>query len=514
MDLPTLEDIQLEMRRRCTLAEFVQESWHVLEPTTPLVWGWHMEALCTHVEAMLDGWAASQSGGPPPAQQNAIIAIPPGSSKSRVVSVCATAWRWIRHPSARVQAVSGNPRVAMRDSVYCRDLILSDWYQQSFEPAWELKEDQNAKGQFNNTAGGFRKAIGAGARITGDRADITVVDDPLDAADRFSATARHTVNDWWDSAAASRVNDPQRSIRMLIAQRLHEDDLTGHILKTEPDAWERLIIPQEWEESQRHTTWLGWTDPRTADGQLMCAERFPGTFVAAEKRRLGSAGYAAQHQQRPAPEAGGIFQRDWFKRTAVVPPLDFTIHSWDPRNSLEDKEGTSFVVGLCLGVKGPDVYVLDERRGRYSPLETEQQAADAHRKWVGLYGPCRALLMEQKASGPGAIERLRKTIPAVLGILPKGSKEERAAWVSPAVQAGNVFVCDGAWSQDFLDELCSFPFGANNDRVDTLTQGLQWLQGAGAYAGAAAIVTAPKRAGANVWAMGGQQERGGRWRIS
>lgn len=521
MDLPSQEDIELELRRRWTLAEFVQAAWHVLEPSTPLVWGWHMQAICDHTQALLAGWLASQGGGPPPAVQNLAVAVPPGSSKSRIVSVMAPAWLWVRATSARLQAISGNPRVALRDSVYCRDLILSDWYQAAFQPTWELKEDQNAKGQFNNTAGGFRKAVGAGARITGDRADVTIVDDPLDAADRHSSVARGGVNDWWDSAAASRVNDPDRSVRIFIAQRLHQDDLTGHVLATEPDAWERLVIPQEWEETQRHTTWIGWTDPRTEPGELMCAARFSAATVARERARLGSAGYAAQHQQRPAPEDGALFKMGWLQRfdLANVSRFDAVVHSWDLRNSRTDKEGTSYVCGLCVGVLGAARYVLDVRRGRWSPMQSEQAIVDAAAAWAKQWGSTRAILVEEKAAGARAIEFLRaQRIGNVLPVNPgTASKTQRAGWVSPVVEAGNLYLPrDGLpWVAPFIDELLAFPFAANDDQVDALTQALEWLA-SNAAAQPTTLAVTPDNANARRAAAGWQpRERtgGGTWRL-
>jgi len=519
MSLADLEaGIAVAERHHWPLSRFVREAWHVLEPTTPLVWGWHMDAICDHVEALLAGWAASQSGGAPPDQRNGGFCVPPGSSKSLIVSVFAPAWLWLRMPSARINVIAGNPRLAIRDSVKTRDLVRSDWYQQAFQPRWQLKEDQDTKTKFATTAGGFRAAFGAGGRITGDRSDVMVWDDLLDAADRHSTVARDLINDWIDAAAYNRVNDEQRSIRILISQRLHVDDPVGHLQQKHPGTWSWLVIPQEWEETQRTRTWLGWTDPRRVDGELMCAERWPPSVLDEARRTLGGVGYAAQHQQRPAPQEGGIFKRAWFKRFGAPPStLDFTIHSWDPRNSRTDREGTSYVAGVCIGVKGADRYILDVRRGRWSPLETEQRAEDAYHSWVDRFGPCRALLMEEKASGPAAIESMRRRIPAVLGVLPRGSKEERASWVSPAAEAGNVWIPEvGAWVDTWLDEVCSFPHHPHEDQVDALTQGLQWLQGSSASLTQWTPTRPLPHAGHRrpESARGPRPEGGSRWRLS
>lgn len=476
----SLEDIEAEQARRMSLAEFVQRGWHVLEPTTPLVWGWHMQAICDHVQALLTGWRGSQNGGPPPAEQNLGICVPPGSSKSLIAAVFAPAWLWLNMPSARIIAISGNPRLVTKHSTACRDLIRSDWYQRTFRPRWSLKIDDDTKLKFSTSEQGFRSAFASGSKLTGDRGDVLLWDDLLDASDRHSSLAKATVRDWIDSTAYNRVNDANRSVRIAIQQRLATDDPVGHLLQKYGARWNWLMIPQEWEETARFKSWIGWTDPRTTDGELMDPVRFSPRVLEEAKISLGPSGYAAQHQQRPAPQEGALFKREWFRPYKRLPGgFDYILASWDTRNSLKDKEGTSYVCGVCIGVLGPDRYLLDVRRGRWTPLETEQRIEDSARAWAERFGTMRAVLVEEKASGPTAIERLRSRIPAVLGVNPRGDKVERAQWVSPTVQAGNVLVPEsvspGSWVFAFMDEILAFPYAANNDQVDAFTQAMQWL---------------------------------------
>src|SRR4051812_11176713 len=212
INLPSRQAIQAELSRR-NLADFFRHSWPILEPATKLVWNWHLQAICDHVQALLEGRIP---------KRNLIINVPPGSSKSRIVSVCTTAWRWIDYPEWRGIFTSANPRNVIRDSTYCRQLIESAWYQEWFTPSWRFARDQNAKGLYRNTAGGFRQAMGGSATVSGDRANGLFMDDMLDATKGESKAAREEFTNFYDQAFANRVSDMTTSTRCMIAQRLHE----------------------------------------------------------------------------------------------------------------------------------------------------------------------------------------------------------------------------------------------------------------------------------------------------
>ena len=155
---PALQSIRAEKARR-SLATFVRQAWPIIEPSTPLVWNWHLDVICSRVQALVEGKLP---------RRNLIINVPPGSMKSTILAVCLPAWVWLRNPGWRAIMASGNEGVAIRDSMKCRDIIDSDWYRGLFRPGWGFSKDQNAKGHYKNTATGFRMAISAGARITGD----------------------------------------------------------------------------------------------------------------------------------------------------------------------------------------------------------------------------------------------------------------------------------------------------------------------------------------------------------
>jgi predicted phage terminase large subunit-like protein len=525
------------------LAPFIDQGWHVLEPTTPLEWNWHIDAVAAHLQAAIEDWmaiqlwrqerekrhkralalsltntgtnalvapvAAPEDLGPEPGQriQNLLINIPPGTAKSRIVSVFFPAWVWLKWPSFRWLCLSANPRVALRDSVYCRDLIESKWYRETFKPDWNLSPDQNAKSNFKNTAGGFRSAFGYGSRITGDRADAIVWDDPHDADEVHSDKLREGVLERWDGAIGNRVNDLRCSLRIGVMQRLHEGDLSGHVLK---QGWEHVCLPMEFEKvSQcrcpscvRGHTAIGWKDPRTKDGELLFPQRFPPDVLDKERKRMGSAKYAGQMQQQPAPSEGEIFKKPWWRfwvpkghaltpykvrladgsyQDAVVEELDLDdleemIQSWDM--AFKDTKTADFVVGGVWGRAGTRKYLLDQVRDRMGFTRTVKALQALSEKWPDA----RIKLIEDKANGPAVMDALKGKVSGMVAVEPEGSKIARAHAVSPEVEGGDVYLPHpdlpgNEWVELYLAEFTQFPFASKDDQVDQTTQALKrWIK--------------------------------------
>jgi len=513
-----------------TLAEFVRQSWQVLEPTTQLDWNWHVDAICLHVqETLLDWLKHKQDPSHEQRIRNLLINVPPGSLKSRIVSVCTPAWFWLYDPSWRAIFLSANPRVALRDSVFCRDLIESDWYQNTFKPWWKLRADNNAKSSFWNSAGGFRNAGGMDSRITGDRGDALFVDDPHDADEVKSEVKREHVKERWDSAISNRVNDLRSSVRIGIMQRLDELDWAAHVKQ---QGWAVLCIRQEFEPGLEPTP-IGWEDPRTLPGELMMPSRFTAEILGAEKRRLTASGYAAQHQQNPSPSGGGMFKiRNW--RLALnLPPIMRTILSVDAAFKCS-KTSDYVVIGsiaqtepvrttVKLGPVGSDgkptikkipeyqYWIPELWRGKAGITDTEAQL----QSMIGKYPQAHTKLIEDKANGPAIIERMRGVFSGIEPYQPgSNSKESRASAMAPVQERGDILLpCNEQvraylkerrmdsitigewwdlhppehesnaehvpapqWVKVFIDELAAFPTGAHDDQVDMLSQGVNWSE--------------------------------------
>jgi predicted phage terminase large subunit-like protein len=491
--LPTLSDIKIEwMRRR--LSRFVMGVWPIIEPATPLVWNWHMDAICDHVQALVENKLS---------KNNLIINVPPGSSKSTIVSVCLPAWIWLHRPSYRGVFASGNDKVRTRDSLKCRAIMEDLWYRETFDIKWKFQRDQNAKLIYGNTATGVRVAATTGQRITGERYNGMFVDDALDAQLAFQQVEVDRINiEWWDNGAFNRVvpddmlavNQP-RSTRCIIGQRLREDDICGHVIESNPESWEVLVVPQEWEEKQRRTTSLGWTDPRENEGDLMFPRLFPPQKLAEERGVLGQSGYEGQHQQRPSMLKGEIFKRGHAQ--FVYPPsipttaVYQTVISWD--TAVKEKQTNDWSVSLVGTEFDRGVLVSEEVRLKtgYPGLKeaTITQAARVRAS---------ALLIEDKQSGQQLVQELLATTSLpVVAVQVSIDKVARAWPLVPYWESNRVFFpCDAAgmpepWVEAFLAELYSFPKAPHDDRVDAFTQLLNYL-----------VLSGGSSAGIEAWAKG------------
>lgn len=527
-----IKSLPLEERCMASFAEFFREGWHVTDPTTPLVWNWHLEVICAHLQAMIEDWIKVQQTRlrnqdqqdlslilPDFEQriQNIIINVPPGSSKSRITSVYLPAWTWLWWPSFRWTFISANPAVAIRDSVFCRQLMRSEWYQNTFRPTWTFSKEQDAKTSFNNTAGGSRQAKGAGAAITGDRGDALVGDDLNDIAAINSDVERLNVNDWWDTAAANRLSDLNTSLRILIQQRIHEDDHTGHILPS--GMYHHLVIKQEWEPDTRCECYtcknnvqpLGdmvRKDPRKEAGEVLDPVRTPRKILQAEQERLGERMYAAQHQQTPSPAGGSIFKAEWWNywkpahydgmplprvleriqvpsnahpsgfanQTMEMPivelpeEFDEIAMSWDM--TFKDALTSDFICGGIYGRKGVDIFILDlyHRKGDINKALAAIRAMSL--KWPQAL----LKLVEDKANGPAVIDLLKSEIPGLVAVNPEGNKQGRANAVSPLCESRHFYLPHPnlySWVKKMRNELEGYPATKHDDIVDQFTQMLK-----------------------------------------
>jgi phage terminase large subunit-like protein len=506
-----------------TLAEFVRSSWHVLEDSTPLDWNWHIEAVCLHIEAIFFDWLNKKKGLiDRQRMQNLLVNIPPGSMKSRIVSVCFPAWAWLYDPTWKAYFMAANPTVAIRDSVYCREIITSDWYVETFKPDWRLSKDHNTQKSFANTKGGFRKAFGFTAKITGGRADALIFDDPHDADEVNSETKRLAVLNRWDVTIFNRVNDLRSSIRIGIMQRLHENDLAGHVY--ESGVWAKLLIAQEY-TGESEPTPIGWKDPRTTIGELMFPTRFNHEVLAIERDRLRSYGYSGQHQQNPSPAGGGMFPigkwRIYIPGTErwhdVVLSMDATFKGGKKNDfvviaAIRRQVDFAPPQSTRFGIYRRHRYYLAHRvRLQADIIESQREL----RSMARMFPMARKKLIEDKANGSAIIQQMRSEMDGIEPINPgSDSKIGRAESIRPIHDRGDLClpVADWAianlkkmgvndctieeyweafppahrstaehcpvadWGKETIDEFAKFPNGSNDDQVDAVSQGLRWQE--------------------------------------
>jgi hypothetical protein len=208
MELPTLNEINAELARK-SLAEYIRQAWHVVEPSNVYIHGWHIDAIADHLEAATRGEI-----------RNLIINIPPRHAKSLLCCVFWPTWVWATRPETRWLFSSYGENLAIRDSLKCRRIVQSAWYQRNFGDMFTLTGDQNQKTRFDNDKTGYRIATSVGGLGTGEGGDFIVVDDAQKQADAHSLLARETVTDWWDNTMSTRGNNPDRVVKVVIMQRL------------------------------------------------------------------------------------------------------------------------------------------------------------------------------------------------------------------------------------------------------------------------------------------------------
>jgi hypothetical protein len=358
--------LKAEKARR-SLHEFVRQAWHVLEPQTPFVDGMHVHAICDHLQALTEGRLS-----------HLIINVPPGHAKSLLTAVFWPAWTWVDHPESRWLFSSYREPLATRDSLKCRRLIESDWYQERWADCYQLSGDQNQKQHFGNDRTGYRVVVPMTGG-TGERGDYVVVDDPHSVDQAQSDAERTGAVDWWNGSMSTRLNDFATGHKVVIQQRLHEADLTGDLLMQGGYEW--LCLPAEFEPDRRCSTSIGWTDPRTEAGQLLWPEKVTQADLDSLKTTLGSYRYAGQYQQRPSPEGGGMLKKQWWRywqprgahlpavavkmpdgtieqRVAIPLPAksDLTLQSWDM--AFKGTQKADYVVGQVQAAVGADRYLL------------------------------------------------------------------------------------------------------------------------------------------------------------
>ncbi len=441
---------------RQSFAYFIRRAWPHIIPDT-LQWNWHIDAIAEHLEAVERGEIT-----------RLLINIPPGTSKSTIVGVMFPAWLWgpAGKPGNRYIGASHEQGLAVRDNRMTRELINSRWYQRLWPLA--LTSDQNEKLYFENEKRGFRQAC-AIASMTGRRGHIIGIDDPLSPEKAHSDVHRATAIRVLSETIPTRLNDPSKSAIIMIMQRLHEMDPAGYVL-SEDFGYDHLMIPMEFEPERKCTTSIGWTDPRTEAGELLDPVRFPPVVIERDKRAMGSYGWAGQMQQRPSPSGGGILKDEWWQYYDMPPRVTHRVVFAD--TAQKTKEASDYSVFQCWGYTGSGQCVLlDQIRGKWEAPEllTQARAFWQKHKADDNEGHLRSFKVEDKVSGTGLIQTLKREGVPILPIQRSVDKVTRVMDAAPMIESGNVLLPRQAdWLSDFLAECSAFPNGAHDDQIDPM----------------------------------------------
>lgn len=517
-----------------SLYAFLKHSWKFMDASS-FTEGWPIEAIAEHLQAVVDGDI-----------RRLIINIPPRMGKSSITSVAFPAWTWtqphVSHtsgPGVQFLHASYAQQLALRDSVKCRRLIESPWYQGLWGDRFKLTSDQNTKTRFDNDRNGSRLSTSVGSALTGEGGSIIVVDDPNAAQEAFSEATIATTIDWWDSALSTRLNDPKSGAFVVIQQRLSEEDLTGHILSKDIGEWTHLCLPMRYEWRRHSVTSIGWEDPRgladngtslievSPDGEripispeaqielderedtLLWSDRFGEQEVTILEKQLGPWAAAGQLQQRPEPKGGGIIKRDWWQpwESANYPNMDLIIATLDTAYTTKTENDPSAMT--VWGVFSSDVSVQAPTHagGRHGGMvEYFRSYTEVAPRvmlmyaWQGRYElhdlvsrvakTCRdlkvdQLLIENKAAGHSVAQEIRRMYGyekfGVHMFDPKSQdKLARLYSVQHLFAEGLVYAPIKQWSEMVITQVGQFPKGKHDDLVDTVSMAMRHLRDSGA----------------------------------
>jgi len=495
------------------LLDFMRFGWHALEPGVDFMTGPAIETMARHLEAVTRGDI-----------RHLLMNVPPGFTKSMMTNVFWPAWEWalgVKHRSCtkteckvagaehcyrgldshRIISCSYEKTLATRDLVRCRDLITGEWYQAHWPI--EFKEDENQKTRYENTATGWRQAASVGSALTGHRGDRVVIDDPHSVKTAESEAERNESLRWFGETVPTRFNKQAESAIVIIMQRLHEQDISGRVIREMAEDYTHLVLPMEFEPDNccytvvpvpgRKPVWMlrvkdeadplpRWVkakkgdagavhvyrqDWRTEDSELLWPERFPAHSVESLKRAFRSEGgtyaEAAQLQQRPVPRGGGMFQRDDFQYVDREPECISVVRGWDLAAS---KKG-DWTVGVKLGMTADkQVVFLDRVRLRGTPGEVRAlMRATAEQDGHQVV---QSIPQDPGQAGKAQVAQLAADLHGfdVRFSLESGQKEDRARPLAAQCEAGNVLMVRSEWNDNLLAEYCLFPGGLFDDQVD------------------------------------------------
>lgn len=438
------------------LDAFIDSGWEVLEPKTKLLWNWHHDLICEHLEAVYDGEI-----------NRLIINIPPRYTKSIITSVLFPAWCWARDPSLRFMFASYSQSLSTKHSTDRRTIIESEWYQTGWGSAVKLSSDQNVKTEFVNEARGHMVATSMLGTAIGKGGTYIIIDDPHDPKIAESELRRNATIEAFDRTFTTRLDDKKNGKIIIIMQRLHENDLTGHLLRQ--GGWDHIMVPAIAERK----TIVKFPSGRTLvrePGDILHPERDDAKAIEGQ-RRMGSYSFAGQYQQTPSPSGGGMIQNKWWKFYKEFPKgLEEQILVVDA--SFKETAKGSFVVIQAWGKCQADRFLLGQFRKRIDFVATIEALRQMSAKWP----LARAKLIEERANGAAIISVLRKEISGIIAINPTESKEARLSAVSPQIESGNVYLPDPSiaeWVNEYMEEFDQFPNGINDDQVDCTAYALR-----------------------------------------
>lgn len=421
----------------------------------PLIPNWHIDAVCYKLDQVARGES-----------KRLLICLPPRCLKSYLVSICFSAWLLGRDPKAKILCASYASSLSEKLSIDTRNLMQDPWYRSVF-PATALSLGKLSKEEFATTAGGNRLATSVGGTLTGRGGSHIIIDDPLKASDAYSEAARKSCLDWFKTTVQSRLNNPKTGSIIVVAQRLHAEDLAGHLIGA--GDWDQLILPMEAPADYEMDVLRDGRKALVQRGRLLQPERHGPEELARIRREMGDRDYEAQYNQAPLPPGGALFKRSWLGRYAN--PLELELYegiyqSWD--TAYDVGESNDYSVCTTWGVIKGEFHLLDVYRRRLEFPDLQHAVLALQKKWRA-----RAVVVEAVGSGKSLAQNIKRSQDALWlkTLHPASSKDHRASQQCVKFEGGCVRLPEAAdWLPDFETELLTFPNGKHDDQVDSVVQ--------------------------------------------
>lgn len=462
--------LELELKRsifKASYYEFFKWVFTILFPNEKYEDTFHVKYLCDLYQSEVERILRKEEK-----DKDIIVNIPPRTSKSLITSVALTAWAWIKEPTLPFIVVSFDEELTLLNAQYCKDIIKSDEYQELFGDLYQIRGDADSKGYFMNDKGGFRLSKTTGANITGHKGVIIIVDDPQNPKTAESAVHRKTTIDYYTRSLYNRLTPANLGVRMIIMQRLHENDLTGYLLENNPEDYRHICLPAEIsnlvkpvELREKYTE--GLLDPIRLNKKTLSGFR----------KTLGHRGYSGQYEQTPSPDEGGIIKKEWFD--ILLPemiirntnnPIHFIIDSAYTDKTENDPSG----ILVCF-VQDNYLYIMDFQEWWLEfPKLCSTIVAYVHNY---KYSTTSKILIEPKASGKSIVQQLRAStsLNVIEAPTPKDDKTTRAHSITPTLEARRVRLIQGPYVNNFLELLGAFPNGSHDEAVDVLVMAVNEL---------------------------------------
>ena len=447
---------------------FMERAFYELNPDVSFMPNWHIELIASTLERCRRGET-----------KRLIITVPPRSLKSHCASVAFPAWLLGHNPGAQIICASYGQDLANKLALDCRSLMASEWYRKLFRT--RLSGQRQAVEEFRTTGQGFRLATSVGGVLTGRGGDFLIIDDPLKPDEALSETQRNAVNAWYEHTLYSRLNNKKTGRIIVIMQRLHEDDLVGHVVQQ--GEWTMLRFPAIAVEDETHiiNTPYGSRTVRRRVGEALHPEREPLEVLRNIRSIQGEYNFSGQYQQEPAPLGGGMVKLAWFKTYKIgeePAKFDLIFQSWD--SAVKATELSDYSVCTTWGKKDKNLYLLHVLRRRMEYPELKRAVREQAQRFSA-----KTILIEDKSSGAQLIqELLREGLHAVARYEPKWDKVMRLHSVTSTIENGFLYLPEKAeWLAEYLHEMTSFPKGKFDDQCDSTSQALDWIKTGYSYDG-------------------------------